>query len=422
MVDLIDLSEQSQLILQPFMLENDGKRYEMHSYNLKNLLIGKFLDIEEECIYDVLLEGIRIVNYIFESKYNFKLFKNEYDASELQFYMPLFYPTKVNRFNFMMELAKIFLDNINGKELKKKIKVEYETMKNKKDFTLDDLNKEEFRGLRLFKTYFGQYDLFNIKTYEKLDQIREMRTEPAHKIYQNDLDYSYAVEQDGLLKDLYRVLYNIIKVEDPNHDFVIKYRDGIYNCFYGEDGGILEANGFNNKKYNYYNGYLRLINDKFNVRDAEILIASNDVDSTKKKLIKRHHGNCKISIMNCKKIVDILFNEEKFIDTEKELESFFFGQAFIDKLFGERGNYKTKGNKKYKEFKKRNYKYCYLFADSTDLYCDYDKIIRILTDNPSMLFGCGLLLTGLSNNFAKDNSNIFIDDSCDFYIKNNTWD
>lgn len=65
MVDLIDLSEQSQLILQPFMIEDDGRRYEMHSYNIKNLFLGEFLDIDEESIYDVLLEGIRIVNYIF---------------------------------------------------------------------------------------------------------------------------------------------------------------------------------------------------------------------------------------------------------------------------------------------------------------------------------------------------------------------
>lgn len=74
-------------------------------------------------------------------------------------------------------------------------------------------------GLRLFKTYFCQYDLFNMISYEKLDQIRKLRTELAHKIYQNDLDYSYAIEQDGLLKDLYRVLNNIIKVKDPNHEF-----------------------------------------------------------------------------------------------------------------------------------------------------------------------------------------------------------
>ena len=120
--------------------------------------------------------------------------------------------------------------------------------------------------------------------------------------------------------------------------------------------------------------------------------------------------------------MEVIFKEEKCIPNEKELESFFYGQAFINKFFGERGNYKIKGKKMYEEFKKKDYKYCYLFADSTDLYWDYDKTIKIIMDDSSELFRCGLLMTGLSNNYATDNSNIFLDDSCDFYIKNNTWD
>lgn len=422
LVDLIDLSEQSQLILQPFMIASQDRRYEIHSYNIKNLFCGQFLDISEESIYDVLLEGIKIVNYIFKNKYGFNLFNNEYNTSDLQFYMPLFYPTKVNRFNFMMELVKIFLDNINGKALKNKIKTEYENMKNKSDFSLEELKKEEFRGLRLFKTYFGQYDLFNIMSYEKLDQIRKLRTEPAHKIYQNDLDYLYAKEQDGLLKDLYRVLNNIIKVEDPNHEFVMQYKNGIYNCFYGEHGSILESNGFNNKKYHYYNGYVRLINDKFHVRDSEILIAGNDINVIKKTLINSLQNNCKLTAENCEKIVEIIFKQEICIPNEKELESFFYGQAYINKFFGERGNYKIKGKRKYEEFKKYDYKHCYLIADSTDLYWNYDKTINIINEEPSKLYGSGLLMTGLTNNFANDNSNLFLDNSCDFYIKNNIWD
>lgn len=39
MVDLIDLLEQSQLILQPSMIEDDSRRYEMHSYNFENLFL-----------------------------------------------------------------------------------------------------------------------------------------------------------------------------------------------------------------------------------------------------------------------------------------------------------------------------------------------------------------------------------------------
>ena len=83
---------------------------------------------------------------------------------------------------------------------------------------------------------------------------------------------------------------------------------------------------------------------------------------------------------------------------------------------------RKKGKKKYEEFKKRNYKYCYLIADSTDLYWDYNKTINMINEKPTELFGCGLLMTGLTNNFANDNSNLFIDNSRDFYIKNNIWD
>lgn len=57
-------------------------------------------------------------------------------------------------------------------------------------------------------------------------------------------------------------------------------------------------------------------------------------------------------VINCKRIVKIIFNEERCIPIEKELESFFYGQAYINKFFGERGNYKIKGKKKYEGFKK----------------------------------------------------------------------
>lgn len=68
LVDLIDLSCKSQIMLEPFMLENKDNRYEFHPYNIKNLIYGKWLNVDEEDIYTVLLEGIKIVNYIFEKK------------------------------------------------------------------------------------------------------------------------------------------------------------------------------------------------------------------------------------------------------------------------------------------------------------------------------------------------------------------
>ena len=192
--------------------------------------------------------------------------------------------------------------------------------------------------------------------------------------------------------------------------------------FMEKSGCILEANGFNNKRYRYYDGYIRLINDKFCVRDSEILIAGNNLEIIKKSIVKKLHINCKMAITDCEKIVEIIFNQKICIPTEKELSSFFYGQAFINTTFSKNGNYKINGKNLYNDFKKKNYKFCYLFADATELCFDYEKIFKMINNDATELFGCGLLMIGLSNNFASDNSNIFLDDFNDFYIKNNTWD
>ena len=421
--DLIQCSEVSQTILQPYILDKDYEKYEFHHCNYKNLLLGEWLDIEELDIYTVILEGIKIVNYIFNKKYGFKLYKNEYSVQDLQFYMPLFFPTKINRFNFMMELAKIFLDNINGKSLKKLIKKNHENMSNKNDFVLEDLEKEEFREYKAFKTFFGQYKLFNKLSFTKLNEIRELRTEPAHKIYTNDIDYSYCKEQDEILKNLYRIIYNIIKVEDPDYKLLCEYQNGDYTCFFGKQGAISQYNGFNSKNYHYYNGFMGLNNDKFKVRDSEILIAGNSIKYIKEELTKCISSNHRIDMKVTKKIIDMVFKQEICIPSEKELKSFFYGNAYIKKFFGECDDYKEEGRRMYNEFCLNKYKYVYVFADSSDMYWDVDKTIKNIIEDNGRIFGSGFLLCGLSNNFASDDTNIFNKDYLEqLVILNNVWD
>ncbi len=421
--DLISCSEQSQLLLQPFILNDDKRKFNFHYYNYKNIILGKWLEINELDIYTVILEGIKIVNYIFNEKYGFKLYKNEYETGELQFFMPLFYPTKINRFNFLMEVSKIFLDNINGKNLKKIIKDRYQNMNNKNDFSLEDLKKENFREFKIFKIYFGQYELFSNLSFEKLDKIRTLRTEPAHKIYNNDLNYSYCVEQDETLKSLYRILHNIIKVEDDGYTLLKKYENGRYYCFYGPKGGILENNGFNAKPFHYYDGYTRLINEKFDVRDAEILIAGNDATSIKNELVTRISNNYKIDKSIITNIVDYLMTETVCSPDENELKSFFYGQALFKHFHGKCKNYKKNGQKMYEQFYKNDYKYIYIFADSSELHWNIDDALEIIKNDKKRLFGSGFLLGGLSNNFSNDNLNIFNDNVSDkLLILNNVWD
>ncbi len=422
LVDLIDCSEQSQQILQPYMLERDNK-YEFHEYNYKNLFGGQWLETNELDIYSVILTGIKIVNYIFIKKYGFKLYKNEYDVEDLQFFMPLFYPTKVNRFNFMMELAKIFLDNINGRKLKILIQKQYEDMPNKNEFTLEDLKKEEFREFKIFKTYFSKYSEFNLLSFEKIDEIRKLRTEPAHKIYINDLNYMYCKEQDDTLINMYRVICNIIKVEDPEYKILNTYESGEYNCLYGKKGKINTSNGFNAKKYKYYNGYVRLINDKFKVGDSEILIAGNDIEEIRKILldhIKSISGN--IEKKDIDMLLEVVLNNDITKADEKEVKSFFYGQAYIKKFHGECKNYKSEGKKLYKQFYKSNYKYIFVIADSTELYWDIHETLERIKKDDNILFGSGILMYLLSNNFAEDKSNVFNQNNKDLLIINNVWD
>ena len=120
-------------------------------------------------------------------------------------------------------------------------------MPNKNEFILEDLKKEEFREFKTFKTYFSKYYEFNPILFKKIDEIRKLRTEPAHKIYINDLNYIYCKEQDNTLINMYKVICSIIKVEDPEYKILNTYENGEYNCLYGKKGAISINNGFNTK-------------------------------------------------------------------------------------------------------------------------------------------------------------------------------
>lgn len=422
LVDLIDLSYQSQIMLEPFMLDNKDDRYEFHQYNIKNLIYGEWLNVNEEDIYTVLLEGIKIVNYIFEQKYGFKIYKNEYECGDLQFFMPLFYPTKINRFNFCMEIYKVFLDNINKKSLKKKIIRDYDKMPNKSDIDMIKLEKGEYGIFSLFKLYFGQYKQFYEISYNKLDEIRNLRTEPAHQIYINDLNFDYCKEQDEILINLYRIINNIIKVEDNDYKYLKEYKNGDYVCFYGEHGSILQKNGFNSKQYRYYDGYLRLNNDKFQVRDAEILIAGNSKEEIKQILQNHFKNNSDLKEDDIKYIIDIILNSEICIPTNRELRSFFYGNAYLKQFYNECRNYKRTGMKLYEDFLKKGYKYFIILADSSELYWNLNKTLQIIKKDKEDLFGCGIILHLLTNNFSNDDSNIFNVQKNNMLFLNNVWD
>ena len=68
----------------------------------------------------------------------------------------------------------------------------------------------------------------------------------------------------------------------------------------------MQKNGFNSKQYRYYDGYLRLNNDKFQVRDAEILIAGNSKEEIKQILQNHFKNNTDLKEDDIKYIIDII--------------------------------------------------------------------------------------------------------------------
>ncbi len=121
-------------------------------------------------------------------------------------------------------------------------------------------------------------------------------------------------------------------------------------------------------------------------------------------------------------LLEIVFNDDIAKANNKEIKSFFYGQAYIKKFHGECKNYKNEGRKLYQEFLELNYKYIFVIADSTELYWNLRKTLDIVKKDNDTLFGSGILMYLLSNNFAEDKSNIFNHNNKDLLIINNVWD
>ena len=163
-------------------------------------------------------------------------------------------------------------------------------------------------------------------------------------------------------------------------------------------------------------------NDKFQVRDAEILIAGNSEKEIEQILENHLKKYSKLKEEDIKYIINILIQSDICKPTGRELRSFFYGNAYIKKFYGECKNYKKTGKEMYNDFLKEEYKYYLIFADSSELCWNIEKTLEIIKKDKEILFGSGLLLYFLTNNFSQDDSNIFIKQKDNMLFSNNVWD
>ena len=78
--------------------------------------------------------------------------------------------------------------------------------------------------------------------------------------------------------------------------------------------------------------------------------------------------------------------------------------------------------KLYEDFLKKEYKYFIILADSSELYWNLNKTLQLIKKDKEDLFGCGIILHLLTNNFSNDDSNIFNVQKNNMLFLNNVWD
>ena len=141
-----------------------------------------------------------------------------------------------------------------------------------------------------------------------------------------------------------------------------------------------------------------------------------------KDVLEKHLKNySKLKEKDIGYIIDTLLNSEICKPTERELRSFFYGNAYIKQFYGECKNFKKTGIEMYNTFLKRNYNFSVIFADSSELCWNIAKTLEIIKKDKEDLFGSGLLIHQLTNNFSDNDSNIFIKSKETMLFLNNVW-
>src|SRR5690554_484667 len=116
--DVLNLDIDHQNYIKRFQI-TDINHLEPNKEVVNNLIYGNFSKYEDSDIYNLLIEGMKIVNNIFRKVYNLTLFREVKESKEYEHFHPIFISSKTNYYLFVLELYKMVYDNINIKTLKK---------------------------------------------------------------------------------------------------------------------------------------------------------------------------------------------------------------------------------------------------------------------------------------------------------------
>lgn len=395
------------------------KRYEVKNtiniepahQNVKNLIYGIRTNYDEIDIYNILLVGMKIINEISNNKYDDLFFLNLKNTNEYEHFHPIFISSTVNYYYFIIELSKIFYENIN-KKLVKRILTTKGIYKNKKE--MKDISIVELITLLVDPSFQG-----TVKNF--LSLLIKARNVPAHEIYENNYDPKYWKKQDDILIFAYQFLYSFI-LSWSCGKLPTKFSN--YHNIYGENGGISYGNGFNLSPYKYYDGQFCLVCEMYGSKDAEYLIAFKADRFSLDKLIhyiKNRRPDLKENSIDY--VVKKIFSNELIKPSKKAIQSFFNGYVRTNRQLYDQNEILIEANKIYYNFVTiYPIDNIFVFADSTDPhYNDFDNDCF----NEKKLQGKGYiteLLRYFKNNYEHDNVITNPDEDLEIQILSNIWD
>jgi len=405
-----------ELLEQDVDFQNFVERYEIvpsHNMqimkqNITNLIYGERYKYEEIDIYNLLLTGIDIVNRITKDIFGDTMFTRSYEISELEHFHPIFVPSKINYYLFVLELYKILYQNLN-KELVKKIYDSKSVLGSKKKPKLSDMLRNIIEDSVLATTF----EDFAI-------EISDLRNVPAHRIYNNEFNRDYWKKQDELLVFSYQFI-NAFIIGFNDNQLPDKYKN--FSTIYGKKGSISTGNGFNQSPYKYFDGQVRLVCEKFQERDAEFLIAfknkENQIQDLSSLIIAKRPD---LTPEVVSFLVDKLVLNSSVSATPELLKSFFKGYNMTKHFVYNPEVNITFANNLYCSFINRySLDNIILFADSTDP--NFSEIVECLDDNE--LFGRGYF-TELIRDFKNNNEYDIVitnpEEDTEIQILNNIWD
>ena len=370
--DVLKLDVAHQNYIRRFEIE-DHKHLELNKEVVNNLIYGQFSKYEDTDIYNIIIVGMKIINRLFNKKHSRCLFKEVKESKEYEHFHPIFISSKINYYLFVLELYKMIYDNINVKTLKMII-IE------KNPMIKDEVNdKEKWSLWKILEVSLGK------DNFQYLKKLSEIRNEPAHDFYNNDINKQYWIEQDELLIETYKFINSIIIELNPSTP---PEELSNYAKIFGPNGSISYGNGFNQTPYRFYDGQIRLVCERYQERDAEYLVAFKSLDNFLEKFvryIKRKRPD--LEERSIRFVTSKMFLEESHKPDKRMVESFFKGY-FYNKWFYEPDKYKADeyielGKKATIKFlRKYSLENTFVFADSTDPYfSDFNDCIseKILT-------------------------------------------